>query len=83
MRDSYSIDLSRIPSHQLPHHYNIQSLIRQQIQQQVQQSIYHQNNVQQQFIDTTIQPTSQVHSDNNNVYNAASNSVYGTISYNI
>ncbi|PKY56154.1 hypothetical protein RhiirA4_476236 [Rhizophagus irregularis] len=75
-----SINLSRI---QLPHHYNIQSLIRQQIQQQVQQTVYQQNNVQQQFIDTTIQPTSQVFSDNNNVYNAASNSVYGTISYNI
>ncbi|CAG8756926.1 uncharacterized protein OCT59_027259 [Rhizophagus irregularis] len=78
-----SINLSRIPDHQLPHHYNLQSLIRQQIQQQGQQPVYQQNNVQQQFFDTTIQPTSQVYSDNNNAYNAASNSVNGTISDNI
>jgi hypothetical protein len=78
-----SINLSRISDHQFPHHYNIQSLIRQQIQQQVQQLVYKQNNVQQQFFDTTIQPTSQVCSDNNNAYNAASDSVNETISDNI
>ncbi|CAG8585580.1 21184_t:CDS:2 [Rhizophagus irregularis] len=32
---------------------------------------------------TTIQPTSQGYTDNNNAYNAASNSVNGTISDNI
>ncbi|CAB4373605.1 unnamed protein product [Rhizophagus irregularis] len=75
-----SINLSRIPDHQLPHHYNLQSLIRQQIQQQGQQPVYQQNNVQQQF-DITIQPTSDT---NNNAYNATSNSVInGTISDNI
>ncbi|CAB4400051.1 unnamed protein product [Rhizophagus irregularis] len=72
----------RILDHQLPHHYNIQSLIRQQIQLQVQQSVYQQNNVQQQFIDTKIQPASQIYPDNN-AYNATSNSVNGTISDNI
>src|SRR6266498_2975262 len=45
------INLPHIPDYQLPHHYNIQSLIQQQIQQQVQQSvesqIYQQNNIQQ------------------------------------
>ncbi|CAB5381417.1 unnamed protein product [Rhizophagus irregularis] len=76
-----NINLSRIPDHQLPHHYDIQSLIRQLIQQQVQQPVYQQNYAQQQFIDTTIQPTSQVHSDNN-AYNAASNSVSRTVSDN-
>ncbi|CAB5186001.1 unnamed protein product [Rhizophagus irregularis] len=75
-----SINLSRIPDHQLPHHYNLQSLIRQQIQQQGQQPVYQQNNVQQQFFDTTIQPTSDT---NNNANNAASNSVNETISDNI
>jgi hypothetical protein len=78
-----SINLFRIPGHQFPHHYNIQSLIRQQIQQQVQQPVYQQNDVQQQFFDTTVQPTSQVYSDNSNTYNTASNSVNGTISDNI
>ncbi|PKY48329.1 hypothetical protein RhiirA4_525003 [Rhizophagus irregularis] len=75
-----NINLSRISDHQFPHHYNIQSLIRQQIQQQVQQPVYQQNNVQQQFFDTTIQPTSQVYSDNN-TYDTASISVSGTVSY--
>ncbi|CAB4442796.1 unnamed protein product [Rhizophagus irregularis] len=75
-----SINLSRIPDHQLPHHYDLQSLIRQQIQQQGQQPVYQQNNVQQQFFDTTIQPTSDT---NNNANNAASNSVNETISDNI
>ncbi|PKC01614.1 hypothetical protein RhiirA5_426429 [Rhizophagus irregularis] len=37
----------------------------------------------QQFIETTIQPTSQIYPDNNNAYNATSNSVNGTISDNI
>ncbi|RGB28565.1 hypothetical protein C1646_673141 [Rhizophagus diaphanus] len=77
-----NINLSRIPYQQLPHHYDIQSLIRQLIQQQVQQPVYQQNNVQEQFIDTTIQPTSQVYSDNNAYNNAASNSVSGTVSDN-
>ncbi|GBB84155.1 hypothetical protein RclHR1_01080011 [Rhizophagus clarus] len=79
-----SINLSHIPEYQFPHHYNIQSLIRQQIQQ-VQQHIYQQNNVQQQFFNTAIQPTPQVaySADNNNVYNMAPNPVNGTISDNI
>ncbi|CAB5180817.1 unnamed protein product [Rhizophagus irregularis] len=77
------INLSRIPDHQFPHHYNIQSLIQQQIQQQVQQPVYQQNSVQQQSFDTIIQPTYQVYSDNNNTYNNASNSVNGTIPDNI
>ncbi|CAB4420060.1 unnamed protein product [Rhizophagus irregularis] len=41
------------------------------------------NNLPQQFIDTTIQPTSQICPNNNNAYNATSNSVNGTISDNI
>ncbi|CAB4391429.1 unnamed protein product [Rhizophagus irregularis] len=53
------VNLSCIPDHQLPQHYNIQSLIRQQIQQQVQQPVYQQNSVQQQSFDTIIQPTQQ------------------------
>ncbi|CAG8653034.1 uncharacterized protein OCT59_003534 [Rhizophagus irregularis] len=32
-----SINLSHIPDYQFPHHYNVQSLVRQQIQQRVQQ----------------------------------------------
>ena len=62
----------------MSHHYNLQSLIRQQIQQQVQHPIVYQQNRQQSF-DAT-QPTSQVYS-NNDTYNTASNSVNGIISY--
>ena len=69
--------INRIPDYLLPHHYNVQSQILQQIQQQVQHPIvYQQNNTQQQFFDTT-QPTFQVYS-NNDTYNAAVN---GTVSY--
>ncbi|GBC45157.1 uncharacterized protein OCT59_027324 [Rhizophagus irregularis] len=64
------INLSHIPDYQLPHNYNLQSLIQQQIQQQVHHPIvYQQNNTQQQPFDTT-QPISQVYS-NNDTYNAA------------
>jgi hypothetical protein len=41
------INLSHIPDYKLPHHYNVQSFIRQQIQQRVQQPI------QQHSFDTT------------------------------
>ncbi|CAB4472829.1 hypothetical protein RhiirA5_424769 [Rhizophagus irregularis] len=79
-----NINLSRIPDHQLPLHYNIQSLIRQQIQQQqVQKPVYQQNNGQQQLFDSTIQPISQIYSDNSNGYNTVSNSVNGTITDNV
>ncbi|EXX53879.1 uncharacterized protein OCT59_027322 [Rhizophagus irregularis] len=74
------INLSHVPDYQLPYHYNVQSLIRQQIQQQVQHPIvYQQDNIQQQYFDTT-QPTSQVYS-NNDTYNTTSISVDGTVSY--
>ena len=47
------INLSHIPDHQFPHHYNVQSLIQQQIQQQVQQVqqpvVYQQNSIYFQF----------------------------------
>ncbi|RIA79165.1 hypothetical protein C1645_841377 [Glomus cerebriforme] len=69
-----------IPDSQFPHHYNIQSLIQQQIQQQVHQPVvYQQNNIQQQSFDTMrIQPTSQInYSDNNANNNTSAN---GTIS---
>ncbi|PKY48333.1 hypothetical protein RhiirA4_463907 [Rhizophagus irregularis] len=40
--------ISHIPDYQLSHHYNLQSLIRQQIQQQVQHPIiYRQNSTTQ------------------------------------
>ncbi|GBB85634.1 hypothetical protein RclHR1_12110004 [Rhizophagus clarus] len=75
-----SINLSHILDHQFSLHNNIHSLIRQQIQQQVQQPVYQQNNVQQQQIfDTTLQPTSQVCSDNNNNYDTSSNTVNDNI----
>ncbi len=79
-----SINLSHIPDQQLPHHYNIQSLIQQLIQQQVQQQVQQsvvcqQNSIQQQSFDTSIQPTSQVYS-NHSAYDTASVSVNGTIS---
>src|SRR6266496_2092483 len=46
------INLSHIPNHQFPHHYNIQSQIQQQILQQVQQPVYYQqNSIQQQSFD--------------------------------
>ncbi|RGB41677.1 hypothetical protein C1646_793122 [Rhizophagus diaphanus] len=70
------INLSHIPDYLLPDHYNLQSLIRQQIQQQVQHPVYQQNDIQQLSFDNT-QPTSQVYS-NNDVHNTAVN---GTVSY--
>ncbi|PKY46769.1 hypothetical protein RhiirA4_461728 [Rhizophagus irregularis] len=72
------INLSHIHDYQLPHHYNVQSLIQQQIQQRVQHPIVYQQNRQQSF-DAT-QPTSQVYS-NNDTYNTASISVNGIVSY--
>ncbi|CAB5363043.1 unnamed protein product [Rhizophagus irregularis] len=45
--------------------------------------LYQMIHLPQQFIETTIQPTSQIYPDNNNAYNATSNSVNGTISDNI
>src|SRR5438034_729976 len=76
-----SINLSHIPDHQFPHHYNVQSLIQQQIQQQVQQVqqpvVYQQNNIQQQSFDTSIQPTSQVYSDNNAYYTSSTSVISG------
>ncbi|PKC07213.1 hypothetical protein RhiirA5_418496 [Rhizophagus irregularis] len=93
------VNLSCIPDHQFPQHYNIQSLIRQQIQQQVQQPVYQQNSQiqsqqsqfpqqiqsQQSQFPQQIQSqrTYQVYSDNNNAYNNFLNSVNGTISDNI
>ncbi|PKC54381.1 hypothetical protein RhiirA1_477426, partial [Rhizophagus irregularis] len=71
------INLSHIPDYQLPHHYNVQSLIQQQIQQRVQHPIVLSN--RQQSFDAT-QPTSQVYS-NNDTYNTASISVNGIVSY--
>ncbi|GBC45216.1 hypothetical protein RhiirA5_506236 [Rhizophagus irregularis] len=73
-----------IPDPQFPLHNNIHSLIRQQIQQLIQLPVYQQNtanNIQQQ-LNETIQPTTQVYS-NNNTYDTTSISVNGTISYNI
>ena len=80
------INLSHIPDHQFPHHYNIQSQIQQQIQQQAQQPVYYQQNgIQQQSFDTMMiqpnLPTLQVYSDNN-VYSTVSTSVNGAISDN-
>ena len=69
--------ISHIPDHQFPYHYNIQSLIKQQIQQQFQQPVVYQQNSIQQSFDTMIQPTSQVYSDDN-AHNTASVSVNGT-----
>jgi hypothetical protein len=61
------IDLSHIPNHRLPYHYNVQHLIRQQF---VQQSIdYQQNTISQQSFDT--QTIFQKYSDNN-AYDASS-----------
>ncbi|RGB41679.1 hypothetical protein C1646_810528 [Rhizophagus diaphanus] len=80
------INLSHIPYYQLPHHYNVQSLVRQQIQQRVQHhTVYQQNDrIQQQSFDTTQPTSSQVYSNNdtnNNTYNAASISANGIVSY--
>ncbi|GBC10546.1 hypothetical protein RclHR1_09700005 [Rhizophagus clarus] len=62
------INLSHIPDNQFPHHYNVQSLIRQQIQQRVQQP------VQQQFYDIAMtQPTSQTYSETTSVGNISDN----------
>ncbi|GBB85703.1 hypothetical protein RclHR1_12190007 [Rhizophagus clarus] len=63
-----NINLSHIPGHQFPHHYNIQSWIRQLIQQVQQPDVYQQNSIQQnsiqqQSFDT--QSTFQVYSDDN------------------
>ncbi|PKK68922.1 hypothetical protein RhiirC2_713023 [Rhizophagus irregularis] len=71
--------INHISGYLLPHHYNVQSLIQQQIQQQVQHPIYQQNDIQQQSFDTT-QSTFQVYS-NNDTYNTASISVNGTVFY--
>ncbi|PKY58340.1 hypothetical protein RhiirA4_480172 [Rhizophagus irregularis] len=75
------INLSHIPDYQLSHHYNLQSLIQQQIQQQqLQHPVYQQNDIQQQSLDTT-QSTSQVYSNNDTYSNTASILVNGTVSY--
>ncbi|UZO06970.1 uncharacterized protein OCT59_027274 [Rhizophagus irregularis] len=77
-------DLLESQSQSFPLHNNIHSLIRQQIQQLIQLPVYQQNtanNIQQQ-LNETIQPTTQVYS-NNNTYDTTSISVNGTISYNI
>ncbi|GBB99409.1 hypothetical protein RclHR1_03510003 [Rhizophagus clarus] len=42
------INLSHIPDYQFPHHYNVQSLIRQQIHQRVQQPVQ-QSNISQMY----------------------------------
>jgi hypothetical protein len=57
------IDLSYIPDHQLPYHYNVHRLIREEIGQQ---SVgYQQNIIPQQSSDTMIiQPNFQEYSDN-------------------
>ncbi|CAB4445436.1 unnamed protein product [Rhizophagus irregularis] len=57
------IDLSNIPNHRLPYHYNVHRLIRQEI---IQQSTgYQQNTIPQQSCDTMdIQPNFQEYSDN-------------------
>jgi hypothetical protein len=71
------INLSHIPDYQLPHHYNIQSLIQQQIQQQVQHPVvYQQNNIRQQYFDTV----QRVCSNNDNACDTTSISVNGSIS---
>ncbi|PKY47773.1 hypothetical protein RhiirA4_463139 [Rhizophagus irregularis] len=81
-----SINLSHIPDPQFPLHNNIHSLIQQQIQQLIQLLVYQQNtanNIQQQLLlFETIQPTTQVFS-NNNTFDTTSISVNGTISDNI
>ncbi|PKY46263.1 hypothetical protein RhiirA4_461086 [Rhizophagus irregularis] len=58
------IDLSHIPDHQLPFHYNVHHLIRQQI---VQQFVgYQQNTIPQQSFDNIdIQPIFQEYSGDN------------------
>ncbi|CAB4399921.1 unnamed protein product [Rhizophagus irregularis] len=65
------IDLSHIPIHRLPYHYNVQRLIRQEI---VQQSIgYQQNTVPQQSLDTIdVQPIYQEYSDNTSACDVSS-----------
>ncbi|CAB4493039.1 uncharacterized protein OCT59_026909 [Rhizophagus irregularis] len=57
------IDLSHIPNHRLPYHYNVQRLIRQEI---VQQSIgYQQNTSPQRSLDTIdVQPIYQEYLEN-------------------
>ncbi|GBB89013.1 hypothetical protein RclHR1_15650001 [Rhizophagus clarus] len=58
------IDVSHIPDHRFPYHYNVQHLIRQQI---IQQSVglYQQNTIPRQSFETTnIQPIFQEYSDN-------------------
>ncbi|CAB4496093.1 unnamed protein product [Rhizophagus irregularis] len=74
------INLSHISDYQLSHHYNLQSLIRQQIQQQVQHDpiVYQQNSIHQQTFDTT-HPISQVYL-NSDYYNTVAN---GTVSYDV
>ncbi|CAG8722349.1 uncharacterized protein OCT59_027314 [Rhizophagus irregularis] len=73
--------INHIPGYLLPHHYNLQSLIQQQIQQQqLQHPVYQQNDIQQQSLDTT-QSTSQVYPNNDTYSNTASNLVNGTVSY--
>ncbi|GBC09212.1 hypothetical protein RclHR1_00870003 [Rhizophagus clarus] len=64
------IDLSHIPDHRFPYHYNVQHLIRQQIGQQ---SVgYQQNTIPRQSSDTmNIQPIFQEYSDNS-TYNVSS-----------
>ncbi|CAB4445431.1 unnamed protein product [Rhizophagus irregularis] len=59
------IDLSHIPNHRLPYHYNVQRLIRQEI---IQQSVagYQQNTIPRQSFDTMdIQPIFQELPDDN------------------
>ncbi|GBC08970.1 hypothetical protein RclHR1_08510006 [Rhizophagus clarus] len=64
------IDLSHVPNHQLPYHYNVQHLIRQQIVPRQQQIVgYQQNTISRQYYDTMDNhPISQEYS-NNNAYN--------------
>jgi hypothetical protein len=62
------INLSHIPDYEFPHHYNVQSFIRQQIQQRVQQPIQ-----QHSFDSTRTHPTSQMYLDATSVGNTSDN----------
>ncbi|CAB4444621.1 unnamed protein product [Rhizophagus irregularis] len=86
MDNSNEQHIEHNPINDFPLHNNIHSLIQQQIQQLIQLLVYQQNtanNIQQQLLlFETIQPTTQVFS-NNNTFDTTSISVNGTISDNI
>ncbi|CAI2165585.1 8645_t:CDS:1 [Funneliformis geosporum] len=62
------VNLSHIPEYQFPYHYNLQSLIHQQIQQQVQQTGNYQRDNNSDAM--MIQPTTQAYSENH-IFNAS------------